>query len=179
MQNKMGLALLCLSLGFPIGAHATDPQGETKTEIDVSFEKFAAQCASPEKSEVQRAPREIRLVCDNREVTWIAAAPGEVRLPSSRSVSTALLSDKFKVAAASRSVPSIPKAGACHRFQEVVETYSLEIPMSCEDILGLKVGIQEMCASALDEGRDKNVKAIQTVPTGRVIDTCFVPKQEG
>jgi hypothetical protein len=168
MQFRLGLFLLLVGVG---SAQAGS--------VDVSFEKFVAQCAEPEKSEVQRAPREIRVVCDNREVTWLAASPGEIPLPQARSVSTSILSDKFRVAATSRVVPSTTRAGTCHRFEEVVETYSLEIPMSCEEVVGLKVGVEELCASALDEGKDRNVKAIQTVRTGRVIDTCFAPKQGG
>ncbi len=168
MQVRLGLALFFVGLGAA--------QAGT---VDVTFEKFVAQCAEPEKSEVQRAPREIRVVCDNREVTWMAASPGEIPLPQSRAVSTSILSDKFRVAATSRAVPSVARAGTCHRFEEVVETYSLEMPMTCEDIVGLKVGVEELCAGALDEGKDRNVKAIQTVRTGRVIDTCFPPRQGG
>ncbi|MFN7685284.1 MAG: hypothetical protein ACK5QT_07730 [Oligoflexia bacterium] len=173
MQNQTRLAFgAMILLAQAVSVQAQEPAGGP-VQIQVSFEKFVAQCSAPEKSEVQRAPREIRVVCDNREVNWVAAQPGELPLSASRSVTTAILSDKFKVATASRAVPTVARAGTCHRFQEVVETYSLEIPMTCEDITSLKVPVEELCASALEDGKEKNVKAIQMVPTGRVLDTCL------
>lgn len=159
-------------------ARAAEPEGEkpdprpVRAPVELSFEQFVAQCANPEQGQVQRAPREIRLVCSNREVTWLAAQPGALPLPGSRQVSTALLSDKFRVSSGTRAVEVSARAGSCHRFEEVVETFTTEVPMTCEDVVGIKVAIEEYCSQELDEQKDRNPKATTTERTGRVIDTC-------
>jgi len=156
-------------LGLTSLAGAAEPPAPS---IELTYEQFVAQCAKPEQSQVQRAPREIRLVCSSREVTWLAAQPGSIPLAGSRSVSTSLLSDKFKVSTGTRELPVTARAGTCHRFEEVIETYTSEIPLTCEDVMGFKAPIAEYCASQLDEGKDNNPKAVSTERTGRIVDTC-------
>jgi hypothetical protein len=140
--------------------------------LTVSLEKFKQQCADPNKSEVQRAPQDIKLVCRNHEVTWIAALPGVVPLKSVRTVSTAVISDKFRVAEVSKNVDSLQAAGSCQRFQEVVEQYAVEVPVTCEQVLHDKVQVEDLCQNAIDDTKDKNESAVQVASTGRFIDTC-------
>ena len=166
-------ALLIAIAGIASADVIPDP---TQSASVVTFEQFAHQCAHPEKNQVQRAPREIRLVCTNREVNWLAAQPGIIPLAASRSVSTALLSDKFRVAGVTREAPVVRRDGTCHRFEEVIETYTTEVPFTCEE-LGKTIGQDkgdpsELCLSILDEGKEKNARAVQVERTGRVVDTC-------
>ncbi|MEN9722814.1 MAG: hypothetical protein RJB38_800 [Pseudomonadota bacterium] len=161
------------SAGGAAGSPAPGSEQASKpSAMIVSLEKFREQCQDPSKSEVQRAPREIRLVCRNREVTWHAAVPGEVPLKSQRTVSTAIVSDKFRVAEVTKNLEVAPTPGTCQRYQEVIEDYAMEIPVSCEEVLHEKVGVEDLCASRLDESKDKNESAIQVQSTGRYIDTC-------
>jgi len=154
----------------PAPAGGAEPQAPSV--LTVSLEKFKQQCADPNKSEVQRAPQDIKLVCRNHEVTWLAAAPGEVPLKSVRTVSTAVISDKFRVAEVSKNVDVIQAAGSCQRFQEVVEQYAVEVPVTCEQVLHDKVHVEDLCQNAIDDSKDKNESAVQASATGRFIDTC-------
>ncbi len=154
----------------PAPAGGTAPQAPSV--LMVSLEKFKQQCADPSKSEIQRAPQDIKLVCRNHEVTWLAAAPGEVPLKSVRTVSTAVISDKFRVAEVSKNVDVVQAAGSCQRFQEVIEQYAVEVPVTCEQVLHDKVQAEDLCQNAIDESKDKNESAVQVAATGRFIDTC-------
>jgi hypothetical protein len=151
-------------------AGTTAPQAPSV--LMVSLEKFKQQCADPNKSEVQRAPQDIKLVCRNHEVTWLAASPGEVPLKTVRTVSTAVISDKFRVAEVSKNVDVIQAAGSCQRFQEVVEQYAVEVPVTCEQVLHDKIQVEDLCQNAIDDSKDKNESAVQVAATGRFIDTC-------
>jgi hypothetical protein len=154
----------------PAPAGGAAPQAPSV--LTVSLEKFKQQCADPSKSEIQRAPQDIKLVCRNHEVTWLAAAPGEIPLKSVRTVSTTVISDKFRVAEVSKNVDVIQAAGSCQRFQEVIEQYAVEVPVTCEQVLHDKVEAEDLCQNAIDESKDKNESAVQVAATGRVIDTC-------
>ncbi|MBU6375835.1 MAG: hypothetical protein KGQ59_07565 [Bdellovibrionales bacterium] len=153
-------------------APAPVPAPAPASPLSVSLEKFRQQCQDPSKSEVQRAPQDIKLICRNQELTWIATVPGEVPLKSVRTVSTAVVSDKFNVAEVSKEVGTPQASGACQRYQEVIEQYSLEVPVSCEDILNGKTQLEDICAAQIDDSKDKNEAAVQVKATGRVIDTC-------
>lgn len=150
----------------------TSEPNRDQAVLAVTLERFRQQCQDPSKSEVQRAPQDIKMVCRNHEVTWIAAIPGEIPLKSERVVSTAIVSDKFRVAEVSKQAPSISLSGVCQRYQEVVEDYAVEVPVSCSDLLNEKQNVDDLCASHIDESKDKNESAIQVKATGRVIDTC-------
>lgn len=177
--NLMGasaLATHALLIAIAAVASADVIPDRSESASVVTFEQFSGQCAHPEKNQVQRAPREIRLVCSNREVNWLAAQPGIVPLAASRSVSTAVLSDKFRVAAVTREAPVVRRDGACHRFEEVIETYTAEVPFTCEE-LGQAIGQgkgdpSDLCLSILEDGKEKNSRAVQVERTGRVVDTC-------
>lgn len=149
-----------------------EPAPQAPATVALSLEKFKQQCQDPRKSEVQRAPQDIKLICRNHEVTWVASAPGEVPLKSVRTVSTSVISDKFRVAEFSKSVDSSPTPGSCHRFQEVIEQYAVEVPVTCEQVLHDKFPIEDFCRISIDDSKDKNEVAVQVNPTGRVIDTC-------
>lgn len=156
----------------PPPAPGNSPAEEGPAAATVSLEKFRQQCQDPRKSEVQRAPQDIKLVCRNHEITWIATAPGEVPLQSVRTVSTAVISDKFRVAEVSKKVEAAPIGGSCQRFLEVIEQYAVEVPLSCEQILDGKASLDDLCVAAIDDSRGKNDVGVQVTPTGRAIDTC-------
>jgi len=162
----------------PVPAPAPAPGSEQQpapvpaSPLSVSLERFRQQCQDPSKSEVQRAPQDIKLICRNHEITWVASVPGEIPLKSVRTVSTAVVSDKFRVAEVSKDVGTPQAAGACQRYQEVIEEYALEVPVSCEDILNGKTQLEDICTSHIDDSKDKNEAAVQAKATGRVIDTC-------
>lgn len=156
----------------PDSAPAGTGAPQAPSALTVSLDKFKQQCAEPNKSEVQRAPQDIKLVCRNHEVTWLAVAPGEVPLKSVRTVSTAVVSDKFRVAEVSKNVETLQAAGSCQRFQEVIEQYAVEVPVTCEQVLHDKIPVDDLCQNAIDESKDKNESAVQVSATGRFIDTC-------
>ncbi len=154
------------------GGGDAGPVSPAESATEVSFERFREQCADPSKSEVQRAPQDIRVVCRNQEQTWIAGVPGRIPLKSERRVGITVVSDKFKVAETSSEVEAVQSSGACQRYQEVIEDFSIEVPVSCAEILDMKIGFSELCRARIDESRGKNESAVQVRATGREVDTC-------
>lgn len=171
------LSVFTLSSLLAYGAESDKKEEKTSETSDpkvlaLSLDKFRQQCQDPSKSEVQRAPQDIKFICRSHEVTWQASIPGEIPLKSERTVSTTIVSDKFRVAEISKSVPSLQIAGVCQRYQEVVEDYSVEVPLSCNDVLNEKQSIEEICTAQVNESREKYESAVQVKATGRVLDTC-------
>ena len=152
---------------FPGAAGPGQPQAAV-----VAWEEFRERCAQPEKFDVQRAPQNIRVQCTDQRLTWMAAPATALTLPCERTVGGAVFSDKFYVANSERAFEMSAKAGSCHRFQEVEERISIERPVSCEEVLGVKGDVHEWCASVLDGVRMTNPKLIERHETNRVFDTC-------
>jgi len=161
-----------LSFAADTQAPAAGGGAPVATTFQVTLEKFRDQCTNPLKSEVQRAPQDIKLVCRNQEVTWVATAPGEVPLKSVRTMTASLVSDKFRVAEVSSNVDVIQRKGSCQRYQEVVENFATEVAITCDEVINHKGPIEDICTQKVDESKDKNESAIQLLATGRVIDTC-------
>lgn len=138
----------------------------------VAWDEFRERCAQPEKFDVQRAPQNIRVQCTDQRLTWMAAPATALTLPCERTVGGAVFSDKFYVANSERAFEISAKAGSCHRFQEVEERISIERPVSCDEVLGVKGDVHEWCASVLDGVRMTNPKLIERHETNRVYDTC-------
>ncbi len=147
--------------------------------VDVTWEQFKQQCQDPMRGDVQRAPQEVRLVCTDQLTSWVASAPGEVALKSSRSVSTAVVSDKFKVAASVRDVEALQRPGTCHRFKEVVETFTTEFPVTCDELINGKQEVQDLCLGKIDDSKEKNPKIIDIQETGKFVDTCAAIQKGG
>jgi hypothetical protein len=138
----------------------------------ISFDELKERCLHPRDFDVQIPPQNIKIQCTDQRTTWMAAQPGEVELPSQRTVISGVFADKFFVNAEQSQVPIMSKAGSCHRFKEVEETVTLELPLTCDQILGIKSSLAEFCTSQLDLAKGANPKLIETQETGNVIDTC-------
>ena len=67
------------------------------------------------------------------------------------------------------------KPGTCPRYKEVERTLRLERPMSCQEILGMKTSLEEMCLNALQNSKANHPKNIEQRDTGGFIDTCANP----
>jgi hypothetical protein len=156
--------------GKPAAPGASSP-GQPQAAV-VAWDEFRERCAQPEKFDVQRAPQNIRVQCTDQRLTWMAAPPTALTLPCDRTVGGAVFSDKFYVANSERAFEISAKAGSCHRFQEVEERISIERPVSCDEILGVKGDVHEWCASVLDGVRMTNPKLVERNETNRVFDTC-------
>jgi hypothetical protein len=145
----------------------------------ITWDEMRDRCAHPEQFDVQRAPQHIRLQCADSRIVWLASMPGEIALPSSRMVTSAVFSDKFFVESMQKDVQILSKNGSCHRFKEVEETYIVERPMSCEEIMGIKGDLGDFCASSLDAAKGTNPKVVDQRDTGRMIDTCGLALEGG
>jgi hypothetical protein len=144
----------------------------------ISWEELKDRCAHPEQFDVQRAPQNILLRCEDRRLIWQAAPSGEVALPGSRQVASGVFTDKFYVEAQRREVLVAGKSGSCHRFKEVEETLVVERPLSCDEVLGIKGDLTEFCASLTEATKGNNPKAVEWKDTQRVIDTCGAIQNE-
>ncbi len=125
--------------------------------------------------DVQRAPENIKVQCTDVSRAFVADASGQMPLPSSRSVTTALFSDKFNVDADTKAYPSDAKsaaAGSCLRYKEVQNTVAVEKQLTCGEILSWKGDVEDFCAANLESLKSANPKLIDTRDTGAVIDTC-------
>ncbi len=143
----------------------------------ISFAEFKDRCANPDKyrGDVQRAPENIKVQCTDVSRAFVADASGQMPLPSSRSVTTALFSDKFNVDADTKAYPSDAKsaaAGSCLRYKEVQNTVAVEKQLTCGEILSWKGDVEDFCAANLESLKSANPKLIDTRDTGAVIDTC-------
>jgi hypothetical protein len=149
----------------------TQAQGAPRS---ISIEEFKDRCANPDKyrGDVQRAPEHIKIQCTDTTHEYISDTSGEVPLPGSRSVITALFSDKFNVDANTKVYAMEAKGGRCLRYKEVAKTLTVEKELTCAAILGLKDGIDEYCASSLGSIKSANPKLIDVKDTGTVIDSC-------
>jgi len=174
--------VLAMSLALSVGSSAWAAEfsvmggkpgnGTPGNSQGISYAQFVEQCANPNGSAIQREPQNIKLQCTDIRSEWVAAAPGEVPLPGVRKVVTAIFSDKFHVGAVAREVPVFNKSGSCLRFKEVERTLTIERPLSCAEVLGMKGTPEDFCLSALDAAKGANPKLTDVRDTGNVINTC-------
>src|SRR5689334_15985050 len=86
---------------FALSAFATEvkPGGPSNPASlrAVNWEELQGRCAHPEQYDIQVAPANIKLVCQDTQVSWVPGAPGEVPLTGSRKIKTEVLSTKFHV----------------------------------------------------------------------------------
>lgn len=168
---SVGLFTAFFSL-VPAAALAGDEKPEPKPTQAITFEELKSRCLNPGQFNEQHAPQNISVVCSDISTTWLAAAPGEIPLPGTRSVTFGILSDKWHVDAVTASVATLGKGGSCLRFEEVRNTFSVQQSLSCEQILNMKEDLATYCASSLDKGKGQNPKLVDVVRTGNVIDNC-------
>ena len=154
------------------GGDGKDPGQEPGKTTPISWDEFVQRCTHPKDFPNQLEPQNIKIQCTDVSRDYVASAPGEVPLNSVRQVVTAVFADKLHVEAAGREYQSDPKSGSCLRFKEVEKTLTIERPLTCPEILGLKIDIQDYCAQSLDMAKGANPKLIDVKETGNVIDTC-------
>ncbi|HAR43232.1 MAG TPA: hypothetical protein DCS07_11490 [Bdellovibrionales bacterium] len=143
------------------------------TSRQIAFEELRARCERPEQFDVQKAPQNIKIQCTDIRREWVPAVPGEVPLPGMRRVVLSMFSDKFHVGASAQDVPVYSKSGTCQRFKEIEKVLTLERPLSCAEIVGMKSSIGEFCISVLDTAKAANPKLVEVREMeGRLIDTC-------
>lgn len=138
----------------------------------LSWADFRNSCLHPEQYGVQVPSRQITVTCIDKQNVWLADAPGQVVLDTTRRMTAKLVSDKFQVAQTVSELPAFSKTGACHRFKEVEETVAIEHKITCDDALGIKGELGEFCAGVVDEAKGENPKVVETKDTGRALDTC-------
>jgi len=149
------------------------PGSGVSTSRQITFDELRARCERPEQFDVQKAPQNIKIQCTDMRREWVPAVPGEVQLPGLRRVVLSLLSDKFHVGAEAQDVPVYSKSGTCQRFKELEKVLTIERPLSCTEIMGMKSSIAEFCISVLDTAKAANPKLVEVRELeGRLIDTC-------
>ncbi|MCM2322758.1 MAG: hypothetical protein NDJ90_05815 [Oligoflexia bacterium] len=148
------------------------PGGPIGVAQSVPWEEFKDRCLHWDQYEVQKAPQNIRIQCNDISVEFVPAAAGEVALSSARSVMATVLADKFYVATGAQNVPMVARAGSCLRFKEVEKNLVIERPLSCDEVVGMKGDPSDFCQQSLDIAKSANPKLIQVRDTGRIIDTC-------
>lgn len=187
MTNRMQFRVVNLAFAMTMvtivtmanagGALANDDKGGDHgpgagVSASISWDELKARCLHPDQFPVQRAPQNIKIQCADSSYEYVPAAAGQVSLAASRTVVTSVLADKFHVVAGAADVPVIARGGSCLRFKEIEKTLTIEKPMSCNEILGLKTDPAEYCVSALDQARGQNPKLLAVRDTGHVVDTC-------
>jgi hypothetical protein len=138
----------------------------------VSWEEFKGRCANPDAYPQQRRPDRITIQCTNVEREFVPDAPGQVDLANGRRVITTVLSDKFNVASMDNGYALAARPGSCLRYKEIEKTISIERPLTCSEVLGIKGEVSDFCASALDTAKGVNPKLIDTHETGNRVDSC-------
>lgn len=138
----------------------------------ISWEELKDRCMHPEQFDVQRPPQNIKVECTDTQTSWTAAAAGEVDLPNHRKITTRVAADKFYVDENCEEFDVPSKGGSCQRFKEIEQSITIELPVNCDQVLGWKGTLGEYCAAETDKSKGANPKLVQTVDTGRVIDTC-------
>jgi hypothetical protein len=138
----------------------------------LTWEQFKESCLHPEQFNNQTPPLNIRLQCTDVSREFIAMAPGQVPLPGTRKVISAVFSNKYNVNAEQTDVPYAVKGGSCMKFKEVEKTVTVDKQLRCDDILGIKSSLAEYCASNLTIAKQANPKLVDSRDTGRMIDTC-------
>ena len=178
MQTVPGLlAVATLFTALAAGASEFRAEGTLEAQAapgvrTVAWEEFRGRCEHPEQYDVQRAPQNIRIQCMDRRLNWVASAPGEIDLPTGRRVSAGIISDKFAVERSDHEVAQAAKSGSCQRFKEVEEIFTVERPVSCQEILAASGDAGEFCREILDGAKRGNPKWVERKDTNRVLDTC-------
>jgi hypothetical protein len=181
-QYKLAVVGLFISLSAMLvqksfaGDNNNQPgsSGPAASARAISLDEFRERCAHPDQFDVQKAPQNIRIQCGVSEHEYVTSTSGEVPLPDTRHVTTALVADKFFVNATAQDVAVAGKGGSCLRFKEVEKDLTIEKPLSCDDLLNMKGDLSDYCSSAIDLAKGSNPKLVQTKDTGKVIDTCNV-----
>jgi hypothetical protein len=146
--------------------------GGNQTLTTLTWDQFQTQCSNPGSTSTQVAPQNIEVQCTNDQKEYVADTSGSVPLANSRIVTTALSSNKFQVESETTNVQEPGAAGSCLRYKEVEETFSIQMSLTCSDILNIKGDITDYCASQTALVKSANPKIVTVHDTGAAIDTC-------
>jgi hypothetical protein len=158
------LALLSLCTGFSLSAGAATQQ--------LSFDDIKNACKNPSAFHSQVAPSNIQLSCKDAQYRWVASIEGSLEMARDRSITTALVSDKYEVAAATFKVKVPTQKVGCTRFKQVLDTIETVRSLSCEEILAIPGSSEEFCTTTLDALILSNPAGVVAKATGKIMDLC-------
>jgi hypothetical protein len=177
VRNKVVFSLAVALVAA--SAFAGDKPGTTPGKITpISWDELKERCLHPRQFENQAPIVNAQIECTDTSRSWAAAAPGEVALPGYRKITTRVTTDKFAVAEQESELEIPSKGGSCQRFKEIEQTLTIEVPVSCDQILGHKGTLAEFCSGELDKSKGANPKLVQTKDTGNMLDTCGGTSQD-
>lgn len=166
--------LVLLLAAFSISAMADDRRqgNDYGSPGQLSFEDLKVACQNPAKFHAQVAPSNIQVTCSDVQHRWVPDADGAFEMANSRSVTTAVYSDKYTVAPQSSALVSSNQVASCPQFKEVAETIEVARAVTCDEIVSFNGTGIDFCASAADAVRAANKGAIRMADTGRMISLC-------
>ncbi len=181
IKSKLMIALAVLSVSSVAFADDSNGLGEgngaPKAPVHppqgISLQEFQARCANPASFNEQVAPANIVIQCTNVTTEFVPVPPRFFTLVATSSVSAQVTSEKWVVGGIGpQSINSKQGSGSCLRYKEVARTLTVEKPLSCADVVGLKGSINDYCEGAVTSSRGSNPKLGAVIDTGRVVDTC-------
>jgi hypothetical protein len=146
--------------------------GDGQSMTTLTWEQFQTQCSNPGSTATQATPQNIEVQCTNDQKEYVADTSVSIPLSDSRVVTTALSSNKFQVESETTNVSEPAAAGSCLTYKEVEETFSIQMSLTCADILNIKGDISDYCASQTALVKSANPKIVNVRDTGNVINTC-------
>jgi hypothetical protein len=138
----------------------------------INFDDLKVACQNPARFHNQNAPKNIEISCQDSLSKYVPAAPGSVTLPVSRTVTTAMASDKYSMSATAADVKMPETIAACPKFTKIIENLSLTRQVSCEELLKFEGTATEFCLNQITELRAANPDAISVTATESVISLC-------
>jgi hypothetical protein len=158
------LALLPICIGFSFSASAATQR--------ISFDEIKTACKNPAAFHSQVAPTNIQLSCKDAQFKWVASVDGSLEMARERSITTALVSDKYEVEAATYKVQVPTQKVGCTRFKQVLDTLETVRTLSCEEIVAIPGTSEEFCTSTLDTLILANPAGVVSKDTGKIMDLC-------
>ncbi len=140
------------------------------TELD--YEQFKESCQNPAQYGHQNAPTKIKLLCQNFKTEWQQVESTQTQLQETRSFNYGLISNKHTVNTQTANVSVPEKVISCPRYNEVTKEASIEVSMTCEQILAVEQTLQEMCQVKLNEAIANNPNLESSTDTGRAYTMC-------
>ncbi len=171
LKNSSFVGLIVLA--FSMAAFAGDTsKGVPANAKEISFQEMQARCANPADFDIQKAPENIVIRCMDVSHEWVPTESAAVGFSASRHVTAEVVSSKFAVASSAKDYAIDGESGSCPRYKEVEKSFAIEKAASCADIENIKGDLNDFCSSALEASKGVNGKLINTVDTGKVLDTC-------
>jgi hypothetical protein len=171
-MSKIRLSLvLCLSLMIGATTAFADKK-PGKPAVPVSLQELQDRCINYQNYLEQVPPTNIKVICKDESYAWVDDAPGTIELKTpARKVTTSVLSDKWYVAEKVQTIETFQKPGQCHKYKEIKQTFAVERPISCGDIIKL-TDLDSYCIGGIDKTKPSNPKLVLTEETGNKMDSC-------